>query len=260
MTEYDPRIAAILDRLVPPPIAEPSWEELLRDADALPQRRFPWRSLVGGRRRKRRVLVLATTVLVAVVVAIPALAVSKGWWFLGSGAPRPQSDVAVVTSGRAAGIDWTLTAYVSADRGVCVAMTPDVGRGDMGGMSCGHELRGEPALGSGEGRGRHWVGYVYSSLGLYDFPDFVFGPVADGVDRVDIVLSNGQILRTDTLEGPDALSAPLDFYAVQLPGGVALKSVIARDRSDNVLEERACQICARLPTASSERSGRKRRR
>jgi hypothetical protein len=186
-----------------------------------------------------------------VVVAIPALAVSKGWWFLHSGAPKPKSEVAVVTSGRAAGIDWTMTAYVSGDKGVCVALTLDLGREKTGGMSCGSDVRGEPIRSSGEPLARHWVGYGVFSLRLYDFPDFVSGLVAEGVDRVDVVLSSGQIIGTDTLKGPDELQVPLDFFALPLPRGVSVKSVIARDSSGNVLEQRACRLCAGPASVSS---------
>jgi hypothetical protein len=248
VTDYDPQIGAILDRLVPPFAAEPNgWQELLRAAGIQPRRRLRWLSGWAARRRPHKVLVLAAALVTTVVVAIPALAVSKGWWFLHSGAPKPESDVAVVTSGRAAGIDWTMTAYVSADKGVCFGLTPNVGRGDMGSMSCGSDLRGEPNPGAGDRRGQHWVGYVYFSLGLYKFPNFVFGPVAQGVEQVDLVLSNGQVIQADTLQGPDELGAPLDFYAVPVPSRVPLNSLIARDRFGNVLERRACPHCGELP-------------
>ena len=195
--------------------------------------------------------VLAAAVLVTgVAIAVPALAVNQNWWFLTPGAPKPQSAVEVVTSGRTAGINWTLTAYLSRDKGVCVAQTLEAGKGDMGEMACGYELRGEPALGSGERRGRHWVGYGQSSLGLYDFPDFVDGPVAKGVARVDLVLTNGQTLQTTPLEGPNDL--PVNFYVVPLPRGARLEAVIARDRMGDVLERRTCPLCMHPPWRSSK--------
>jgi hypothetical protein len=238
VTDYDPALGAILDRLVPPPAVEPNrWEELLREAR------------VARTRRCSRVLVLVGALVVAVVVAIPALAVREGWWFLGPGAPSPTSDVVVVTSGRWAGIDWKMTAYVSADKGVCVALTPELGPGGVGGgMSCGSELRGEP-FAPGRPRARHWVGYVYSSPEL-GFPAHVFGPIAEGVDSVDVVLSDGETLRTPALEAPERLGVPLGFYALPLPAGVLLRSVVARDQAGTVLEQRTCLPCLHPPWQS----------
>jgi hypothetical protein len=249
VTNYDPEVAAILDRLVPPPVVEPShWEELLHEARLGSPR-------VTGNRRRRRVLALVGAVVAAIVVAIPALAVREGWWFLFPGSPRPTSDVDVVTSGRWSGIDWKMTAYVSAEKGVCVAVTLDVGKPSMGGMSCGSGLRGEP-FPHAEPWARHWVGYVYSSPGLYGAPDYVYGPVAEGVHSVDVVLSDGETLRASVIEAPEQLRVPLGFYAVPLPGHVPLASVRARDRFGTVLEERACTFCSDLPLAS--RAGRPR--
>jgi hypothetical protein len=187
VTDYDPAVAALLDRLVPPPAVEPSrWDELLRGA-----RR--------GSQRRRRLLVLVGALVAAVAVAIPAFAVREGWWFLGPGTPRPAGDVVVVTSGRWSGIGWKMTAYVSAAKGLCVALTPDVGHGDMGGMSCGSGLRGEP-FPKAEPWARHWVGYVYAWPGLYGVPGYVFGPVAAGVDSVDVILTDGETLRASVIK------------------------------------------------------------
>ena len=251
MTDHDPRLRATLDRLVPRPAAQPpAWQDLLREAAAAPPRRFRWPStrLKGSR---PRLLVPALAVVATALVAIPALALSRDWWFLGTGTPQPASQVAVLEAGRAAGIDWTLTSYLSKDKGVCVALTLDVGQRDTGSLDCGADVRGEPTGGSSAGRARHWVGSVYYSLGLYDFPDFVYGLAAEGVDRVDVVLSDGQTLRTPTLDGPTSLPVAIDFYAVPLPAGGSVKSVIARDRSGTALETRACRACSRPGVGSS---------
>ncbi len=84
----------------------------------------------------------------------------------------------------------------------------------------------------------HWIGFVYFALALFDFPDFVFGTAAEGVDRVEVVLSNQKRLGTALLEGPEELSVPLDFYVLELPRGVSVESLVARDRSGTVLERR----------------------
>jgi hypothetical protein len=194
---------------------------------------------------RRRILLVAAVVAAIALLAVPALALSD-WWFLGPGAPKPEGGVTVVASGRSAGIEWMMTAYVSKDTGVCVALTPQVGQGDSGALGCGADVRGEPNRGSARDRpGKHWVGYQYFALGLFDFPEFVFGPVAHGVDGIDLVLSSGDTLRTTTINGPDELNAPLDFYVVELPRGASIDSIIARDSSGTVLERRRCLRCSR---------------
>jgi hypothetical protein len=243
MTDYDPRIAAVLDRLIPPLANERiDWDALVGEAGETRRRRVPWAARLLVTSRQRRIAVLAAAVLATALVALPTLAVSD-WWFLGPGAPKSTSEVTVVASGTSAGTDWTMTAYVSEDKGVCVALTPDVGEGDMGAASCGAGIRGESSrAASGVRSERHWIGYVYFRLGLFEFPDFLFGPIAEGVEEVDVALSNGQTVQAATIDGPDALSAPLDFYVAELPGGVSVESVVARDRADTVLERRSLRV------------------
>jgi hypothetical protein len=239
MTHHEARIAAALDQLVPRPADPPgAWEDLLREADAQ-SRRVKWSSRAAAFSSRRRLLLAAAAAIATMVIVIPALAASQDWWFLGSSAPKAESNVNVVTSGRSAGIAWSMTAYASRDKGVCVALTPHVGKGDMGAMSCGAEVRGEPG-------GHYWLGYSFFALGMYDFPPFVFGPVARGVDQVDVVLTDGQVIHSGTLDSPDKLQVSLKFYAVPLPRGALLKSVVARNRSGNVLERRDCGFCSHL--------------
>jgi hypothetical protein len=59
---------------------------------------------------------LLRTADLTVVIGVPALAVNQGWWFRSAGAPKPQSDMSVITAGRSAGIDWTLTAYATQNK------------------------------------------------------------------------------------------------------------------------------------------------
>jgi len=125
----------------------------------------------------------------------------------------------------------------------------------MGAMSCGSEVRGEPALSSSDSPEAHWIGTTYFSLGMKGFPDFVFGPIAEDVDRVDAILESGQIISTEALKRPDELGVPVAFYALSFPRGATVKSVIARDHSGNVLEERACFRCGFASFSSKSRVG-----
>ena len=248
MSDYDPRIAGVLDRLLPSLTRQGNdWDGLLREVGELSERRADWAVRVPFSSRGKAMAVLAAALAVTALVSLPALAISNGWWFLHSGAPRPVDHVAVVASGRSAGTTWTMTAYLSKDRGVCVGLNPHLRERDMGAESCGSGIRGEPNRARS---GFHWVGYIYFALGLFDFPDFVFGPAAVGVEDVELVLSDGQTIRTATIEGPDELEAPVAFYVVELPPSVVVDSIVARDGSGTVLERRDCLGCF-VPGSSS---------
>jgi hypothetical protein len=244
MTEYDPDIALALDRLVPRPEEEPAeWRSLVEQARA---RQAWWRRWLPTRSpatRWRRAVVILAAAVTAMLLAIPALGLSEHWWFLDSGSPVPQGPVGVVTTGRASGIDWTMTAYLSKGKGICVALTPAVRNGTMGAESCGGAVRGDPVSTAGANE-LHSVGYVYFALSLYNFPDFLFGPVARGVDHVDVTLSDGQTIRARTVDPPQGLALPLRFYATPLPRGASVKSLVGRDASGMALEQRTCLECA----------------
>lgn len=243
MTDHDDLVAEILFRVKPSLNYDLwSWGELNRRAGRTAAiRTRPLRPASTATRRTA--VLLAATVIVALGIAIPAVALSNNWWFLGTGAPNATSNIMTVTSGRWADIDWTVTAYLSADDGVCVALTPAVGDGKLGASACGTGLRGEFAHDS-TNRGTHWVGYDYFDLGLYDFPDAVFGTTADGVDRVNVVLSDGQSISVPIVHRPSDFPVPVDFYVVALPRGASVESVVALDRSGEVLEKRSCTDCS----------------
>src|SRR6266508_3990748 len=149
---------------------------------------------------RRKVALLAAISVVAVLLVLPAMAVVKGWWFLGNGTPQPVGSVDVITSGNADGVAWTLTAFVSKDRGVCVALSPDSQKG-WGTEACGAGVRGEPNLSGQRDERRHWAGYVYAPTGS-DSPSFVFGPVADGVAAIDVELAGDRTLHTAPVKPP----------------------------------------------------------
>jgi hypothetical protein len=136
-----------------------------------------------------------------------------------------------------------MTAYVSQDRGVCIALTLDVpGPNDLGGAGCGYELRGEPnLLTTRQEAKRHWVAYVYSAPGLYNLPPFLYGPVADGVERVDVVLVDGKTVEA-AIQRRDDVSVAVDFYITELPRDVGVEAVVARDAAGTVLERRVLRL------------------
>jgi hypothetical protein len=196
------------------------------------------------------------------VLSIPAFGVGEqivslfaGWRDPGS--PVPTASDVVIASGEA-GVQWKIVATGS-DRGLCLGLFHHAYGDSFGSASCGYadirgglppELRGDPAskciatpttLVPCGSLPLHWIGPVGagedSSVGLNRH--FVFGPLAEEVASVDLVLSNGQKLRAHVVEQPEGL--PLDFYWAAWPVGGAdpgVKIAIARDAGGGVLERR----------------------
>jgi hypothetical protein len=237
MVEREPYLAKALDHLVPPPRLVGDWDRVLRDA-AAGARVSWWRASFGGRRRGIAVAVAAAAL--AALASIPAIAVVRGWWFLGSGSPRPASPIVTVASGRSAGIPWKLTAFRSERTGICVALTPKPPAGAPGGAEgCGFGLLAEISPSSAPKQTPHQIGYVATSaserLGL---SSFVFGPTAPDVRVVQVELSNGRTIRTETLPAPKGLGLTVRFYVAQFRERATVRSVTARDASGTLLERR----------------------
>jgi hypothetical protein len=213
-------------------------------------------------RRRSRVVAFAVVAAVAAVLSIPAFGVGPeivslfaGWRDPGS--PVPTASDVVIASGEA-GVPWKIVATRS-DQGLCLGLFHQAGGDSFGSASCGYadirgglppELRGDPAskciatptmLVPCGSLPLHWIGPVGAgedaSLGLNQH--FVFGPLAEEVESVDLVLSNGRKLRAHVVEQPEGL--PLDFYWAAWPAGGAdagVQMAIARDAAGGVLERR----------------------
>jgi hypothetical protein len=213
-------------------------------------------------RRRSRVVAFAVVAAVAAVLSIPAFGVRPeivslfaGWRDPGS--PVPTASDVVIASGEA-GVPWKIVATRS-DQGLCLGLFHQAGGDSFGSASCGYadirgglppELRGDPAskciatptmLVPCGSLPLHWIGPVGAgedaSLGLNQH--FVFGPLAEEVESVDLVLSNGRKLRAHVVEQPEGL--PLDFYWAAWPAGGAdagVQMAIARDAAGGVLERR----------------------
>jgi hypothetical protein len=219
MSEFDPQITSMLDQLQPGVANERrGWPQILSDAGLTPDHATP------SRRIGRRLLLATAVVAVAALIAVPAFAIN-GWWFFGSSAPTPASDVSVVKNGTLNGISWKLTSYVSADAGICVQFTPDPGQGANAAAGCGLGVRGEPNLKSAT-KG-HAVGYI-RTINSSQVPDFVFGATARDVTEVDAILNNGQAVTAPTVPAPEGIRAPLRFYVVALPHCASVTALVAR--------------------------------
>jgi hypothetical protein len=226
MSEYDPHIAAALDRLLPAGTATGDWAAVIRDA-----REPRTARLLEAARRRRAVAVVAVCGL-AVLVAVPALAVTNGWWFLDFGGPRPASDVVVVKTGTSSEGRWALTAYLSESQGICVALTVER-PSSIGAQGCGAPVRGAPAA---DGTApRDWLGYVYTR-GDDLIPTFVFGPAAAPVMRIELVFADGTTQTVETIPAPERLGLRVRFYVAQVETDSRVRAVVARGAGGETLE------------------------
>jgi hypothetical protein len=234
---------------------------------------------VGGGRsgRRRIVLALAAAVVLAVVLSIPAVGVGPSIVSLFAGgrdpdAPVPTASDVLIASGEA-GVPWKILATRS-DRGLCLSLFHRAGDDRFGG-GCGYtnirgdlppDLRGNPAtrcIATPEGPvipcgslPRRWIELWGGggSIGLER--SFMYGPLAEEVASVDLVLTNGQRIHANVVERPGGL--PLNVYWATWPcrlqsvsgepyagdglkrcvGGPGIETAIAHDAEGRVLERR----------------------
>jgi hypothetical protein len=235
-----------------------------------------------GTHRVRVVAVVAALTLAA-VLSIPAFGVGHeivsffaGW--RDPDAPIPTASDVVIASGEA-GVPWKIIATRS-DQGLCLGLFYRASGDSHGSGGCGYvdirgdlppDIRGDPALrcigppttlapgGTLVPCGslpRHWIGPVGASAGSEAGLDhiFAFGPLAEKVASVELILNDGRTLRAHVVERPGGL--PLNVYWAAWPcplrpaGGTYelcaeeddvgsdLKMAIARDAAGRALERR----------------------
>jgi hypothetical protein len=221
-------------------------------------------------RRRLQLIALAAALALAAVLSIPALGVGRdiasffaGWHE--PDAPVPTAPDIVIASGEA-GLRWRLVATRS-DQGLCLGLLYRVGGEEGGRASCGYsdirgdlpsDLRGDPAtkclatptaLVPCGSLPRHWIGPVGAgdggSAGLNR--SFAFGPLAEEVASVELLLTDGRAVRAHVVERPEGLDASLNFYWAAWSCGSSscvdavgplVKMAIARDSAGRVLERR----------------------
>ena len=199
-------------------------------------------------RPRARAIVAALALGFAVILATGALGgigPVRSWLSGGHGAdfPKPAEADVVVASG-VAGKPWRIVATPS-DEGLCLFLVtgPQAGSGGCGYLdirgNLRPNLRGDPSTrclatpttpvpcGS---LPRHWVDASSGSGSV------VFAAAAEGVKRVELLLADGEILRTNLVERPGGLL--LSVYWAALPPGQLATMAIARDSRGRVLERR----------------------
>jgi hypothetical protein len=226
------------------------------------------------------VVALGAAVGVAAVLSIPAFGVAPEIVSFLTGArdpdaPIPTGSDIIVASGEA-GVPWKLIATKS-DQGLCLGFLYRV-NAETHGPGCGYldirgdlppDVRGDPASkcigppttlapgGSLVPCGslpRHWIGLVGNTAGNGLDHIFAFGPLAEDVASVELVLNDGRMTRAYVVERPGDL--PLNVYWATWPCplhpapgtyqpcseeddvGSDVKIAIARDAAGRVLERR----------------------
>jgi hypothetical protein len=232
-------------------------------------------------RGRVRLFALAAAVAVAAVLSIPAFGVGPKIVSLFAGMRDPDAAVptgsdVLIASGEA-GVAWKLLATRS-DQGLCLDLFHRMGNDRFGGAGCGYidirgdlppDIRGDPASKCIPARPttrglvpcgslpQHWIGPLAgggSTVGLDH--TFAFGPLAEDVASVELILTDGQTVRAHVVEQPEGL--PLNFYWAAWPcplqpvldyppyagealcaeDGAEVEMAIARDAAGRVLERR----------------------
>lgn len=248
----DDRVRAAMGRLVETAPPAPSWQSVRDKLSASTAGDTAAASSApgGGRRERRaRVVVGAPKAAVAALIAIGLLAVPAfgamrqvASWLTSSkdrDAPVPVASDVVLASG-ASGAAWEIVATPS-NQGLCVFVRLDDRHGTGG---CGpSDVRGDPAAGGAQ----HWVQGGNGSGGFSRLSSsIVHGWAAADVASVELIFMDGASVTAQMITTPRDLNGPAQFFWATLPCGssqcvdigVLVRSLVARDASNNVLETR----------------------
>lgn len=222
MTERDGDIAGVLDEFLPRRDEEQGdWDGVVADARSR-------RPRVLALEPRRIALALAIFGALVTLAVVPALAVSKGWWFLTyDGAVEPSGPVVVAINPQADD-PWTLVAFLTnslnGSTELCYSWTPsneDVGGGAMG---CGPSAAalGEPNLPG--------LGATFGTTS-----GVAYGPATLDVATVEAALGDGSTVQARVVTAPKALGAPLRFYVVRFPARESIMRIIGRDSEGRII-------------------------
>jgi hypothetical protein len=235
MTDRDPAISAVLDRLIPEAHEPRDWQQLLARAG----------THTAGRRRtlplKRRLLFAAVLVVLAVLVPLTALAVGRGWWFLSAYGPKPVGNVVVVTSGTWRGTPWNLTAFRTDKGTICYALTVEPATPQPLGSAeaCGPVTAKTPisflrSLGTRRlllTRGR----FSLRGRHPHSFPAYIVGVTTDSITTVTITGTRGTQQNVSTIPAPAPLHASVRVFVAERQAAADISSITGRDASGSVV-------------------------
>ena len=239
MSERDPGIAAVLDRLVPNAAEPRDWQQLLTTAGAARSRtRLPRSRPFPASRRLPLALAL---LLLAVLIPLTALAVGHGWWFLSAYGPKPVGNVVVVTSGRWQGMPWSLTAFRTDKGTICYAVTVRPATPQLLGSTeaCGPVSSSAPisflrSLGVARvelSRGH----FTYRGPQPHPFPAYIVGAVITSASEVDVSAGPGATQRIPTVAAPGSLHAAVRFFIATRPANETVRNITAHNEHGQVV-------------------------
>ena len=246
MTDRDPQIAALLDRLVPPPTnVRDEWETVAVAGE----------SSLSRSCRRRRVRLLVALCLIAVGVLVPVIALATGgWWFQRpSFVPNPvfpvNSTPSIIATGTQRGERWAAVGYLAKRPGqdrnglprlaaevvVCVSVIVGSLSNQPQGTVCS-AMHGMalPRLNRDSG---DWLTFLRTRT---SDPAVIVGAVARGVASLKIVLlkPNG-VTPGGTINVPltrvDSVGHGVRFFALAYPTA-GINSIKAFDTSGKLLQ------------------------
>jgi hypothetical protein len=212
MSEHAREVGTALEHIVPP-IASVAgdWEAVLRDS----------------RRGRTPLLALTIATLVVVFGVAPGLGLGRDVLWLGL-YDEPASLIELASGTSYSVGPWRIGVTGGGGGGIALDLVYGGERKVVaGGVDAG--LPGGATPGE-----RHWVGYVT----FFADAQFAFGPAAARVDRVDVVLTDGERIRAEIVSAPPEIRTPLRFYVAEIPVTLRVHSIVAYDESGTILDER----------------------
>jgi hypothetical protein len=238
-------VAGTLDVLAPVQPFDPAdWDQVLSRA-----------GIRDGQRRpltRPRSLLLAAVIVLGVLIPLGTVGAADDWWFIrlpilgqtatigtttdavpssttssspGSPAPLgPAVTPATVKTGVWDGHSWELDAFVGVSGDLCFGISPSAtahGNGAGAALGCAR-IYGVP-LPPGAAPKALPLDITYLMSGRSpDLPPYIAGPVVGSARTVVVYFSDGEILRTETFEGPTTFGS-IRFYAAPIPDAVATR-------------------------------------
>lgn len=131
--------------------------------------------------------------------------------------PVPTGQEFVIASGSVDGVKWTYSVYET-DRGLCTSLNT---RNSSGG-SCGIDLSRPLGVSTS----------TFTQKGL----TFVDGVAKENVERVELVLEDGRVLKVPTESAPAELDRDLRFFVISVPEGTSVDEVVAKNARGEVVD------------------------
>jgi hypothetical protein len=226
MNETDPRIAVLLDELLPVEAEPRKWEALLREAARESGGVQPTRRL------RRHVALLATLATLAIMAPLAALGLARGCIFDSPYTPDPAGLVVTVASGHWSGTRWKLDAFRTTKNTLCYAVTVEPGSRSAPQVmeSCtpigasGGALSFMRSDGAGRGAGRPGIAA------------YIVGSAPESARSVEVIAASGASQRIATVSAPKALGVPRRLFIARRSATADVERIVALDSAARPIE------------------------